>query len=231
MTPRMSVRAAARDIYAESTEQEARDPARAGAPDLMAAVRALYEDSAVPVREIAARTGVTERTIYKYASKGQWRPRYLWSDASACMLERGWRAGQGFAPAQGAGGRFVRREDAGKPFAKGLKALDPAARELARKVCAEAAERAHRARQQAELDRLRRERLNTLVQMNRCMDEMLRYRDQHARGRRDREQEGLLLEAWQYSLDSARAAQGAVEQFEAGMKAGSPAQNAPRCRE
>ncbi len=41
----------------------------------MPQVRALYEESAVPVREIMRRAGVTERTIYKYACKGQWRPR------------------------------------------------------------------------------------------------------------------------------------------------------------
>src|SRR5689334_8603488 len=37
--------------------------------DLTAQVRALYEGSGVPVREIAALAGVTERTVYKYARK------------------------------------------------------------------------------------------------------------------------------------------------------------------
>jgi len=38
-------------------------------------VRALYEDSAVPMREIARLAGVHERTLYKYARKCGWRRR------------------------------------------------------------------------------------------------------------------------------------------------------------
>ena len=49
-------------------------------------MRALYEDSAVPVREIAAIAGATERTIYKYVAKLGWKRRHH------------------FAPAKGAGG-------------------------------------------------------------------------------------------------------------------------------
>jgi len=47
-------------------------------PPLLARIRALYEDSTVRVREIAELAGVSERTIYKYASAGRWRPRYAW---------------------------------------------------------------------------------------------------------------------------------------------------------
>jgi hypothetical protein len=72
-------------------------------------VRELYEANVVPVREIAALVRVTERTLYKYAQKGNWRPRYARR-----------------ALAQGAGARFVRAEDAGKPVARGLAAADPA---------------------------------------------------------------------------------------------------------
>jgi hypothetical protein len=72
--------------------------------DLTARACALYENSAVPVREIARRAGVTERTIYKYAQKGGWKARYAWQ----------------FAPIKGVGGRFIRRADKGKPFARGL---------------------------------------------------------------------------------------------------------------
>ena len=94
-------------------------------------MRALYEHSAVPVAEIAKLAGVTERTIYKYAAKGRWKPRYAFAfrraRAAGGAPARGWRAGKRFAPAKGAGGRFIRRADKGKPFAAGLKATDPAA--------------------------------------------------------------------------------------------------------
>ena len=44
--------------------------------DLTARIRALYEDTSVPVREIAAIAGVTERTLYKYVEKHGWTKRY-----------------------------------------------------------------------------------------------------------------------------------------------------------
>jgi hypothetical protein len=88
-----------------------------GETSLTAQVRALYEDSAVPVREIANVTGVSERTIYKYAAKQRWKRRY----ARAPDL-----SSEDLAPARGAGARFIRREDKGQPFAQGLKATDPA---------------------------------------------------------------------------------------------------------
>jgi AcrR family transcriptional regulator len=191
----------------------------------MAQVRALYEDSAVPVREIAARAGVTERTLYKYACKGQWRPRYLRSNASACMLMRGWRAAEGFAPVTGAGGRFVRREDGGKPFAKGLKALDPAARAKAEAECAEAVRLSREAAQEAELARLRRERRRALTLVNRCMDDIIRDRKKHPAGRLDPEDERLLIQSWQYSVEALKGARLACEQFESRMKAASYATN------
>ena len=56
--------------------------------DLTARVRALYENSAVPVREIARRAGVTERTIYKYAQKGGWKARYAWVDRGGVARRR-----------------------------------------------------------------------------------------------------------------------------------------------
>jgi hypothetical protein len=105
-------------------------------------VRALYETSAVPVREIAAAAGVTERTIYKYAQKGGWKARYAWVDRGG-VARRGWRAADAaapaqFAPAKGAGGRFIRREDSGKPFPRGLKATDPQGATRATAACAQA---------------------------------------------------------------------------------------------
>ncbi len=79
-------------------------------------VRALYEDSVVPVREIARLAGVTERTIYKCAHREGWTPRVtrLSRDGTAAGLA-----------ARGVAGRFIRREDEGKPHPRGLKALDP----------------------------------------------------------------------------------------------------------
>lgn len=182
MTPRTSVRAAAREIYTALAETEASasrlrqtnpasgpSPQKGGesrsgqrpyaapcavGPDLMAQVRALYEDSAVPVREIARRVGVTERTLYKYVERQTWRRRYrcVARDEAVATANRarGWQACDGFAPAKGAGGRFVRREDADKPFAKGLGALDPAARAKAQTECAHAARLSRKARRRAD---------------------------------------------------------------------------------
>ena len=234
MSPRTSVRALAREIYGELAEKElgtgagtcpqatpTPDPSPQGGGEktagLMAQVRALYEQSAVPVREIARRAGVTERTLYKYAQKHGWRPRYQWRDDHACMLGRGWRAAEDFAPAQGAGGRFVRREDAGKPFAQGLKALDPAARARAEAVCAEAQARAQRAQQKAELERLNRDIWAAVRLMNRSMDEVIRYRESHPAPRRDPEIERLLLQSFQYAVGAVRGARLAREQFAANM--------------
>jgi hypothetical protein len=108
----------------------------------MQRLRALYEEDVVPVREIARIAGVTERTLYKYIGKGAWRRRYGWSASNTPPLtpphkgegKKHWQASPRFAPVQGAGGRFIRREDAGLPFARGIKALDPegAARAVAK---------------------------------------------------------------------------------------------------
>jgi hypothetical protein len=134
-----SLRAAARARYRESA---AREEATAGAAPaatiaptklmqsgdatLTQRVQALYEDSALPVREVARIAGVSERTLYKYVQKGGWRRR------NAC---RGRAAPDGagvpagartdFAPVKGAGGRFIARAQAGLPQASGLQALDP----------------------------------------------------------------------------------------------------------
>jgi hypothetical protein len=151
MTRRSSVRALAREIYRDLVEvEEAAPAARPGGSgekketELTTRVRALYEQKAVPVREIAAMAGVTERTIYKYVARYGWKRRYL-------VMPRGWAtvpdrepritpprgAAQAKArikrrardrmlePVKGAGGRFIRREDRHKPFASGLRATDP----------------------------------------------------------------------------------------------------------
>jgi hypothetical protein len=130
----------------------------------MAQVRALYEDSAVPVREIARRAGVSERTLYKYARKGNWKARYAWMPDGARPPgrpgRRRWASAQGqqhahatpFAPGKGAGGRFIRREERGQPFAHGIKALDPAGRAVAAAASAEAERTARRARAEAQAE-------------------------------------------------------------------------------
>jgi hypothetical protein len=132
----------------------------------MARVQALYEDSAVPVREIARLCGVTERTLYKYVRKGGWRRRYVRAPAGdaatgaipgtvsgAARGER-WQRAAGHEPVKGAGGRFVPRAEAGRPvaqgIAQGIKALDPAARAKASAACAAAAARGAKARARAE---------------------------------------------------------------------------------
>jgi len=136
--------------------REPSECAEGGEPNLTARVRALYEDSAVPVREIARLAGVTERTIYKYAGKHGWKRRYRWAprgndkDLAAANRGRRWRPSQNFVPAKGAGGRFIRREDKDKPIATGLKATDPAAARLAAARCVGAAHRAALAQARAE---------------------------------------------------------------------------------
>lgn len=120
-------------------------------PDLTARVRALYEESAVPVREIARLCGVTERTIYKYVQKHGWKNRYRWRGMKEGDTTRGrsWRPRQHFAAVKGAGGRFIRREERGKPVPQGLEATDPAARLRATAACGEAEHLARKAQAEA----------------------------------------------------------------------------------
>jgi hypothetical protein len=105
----------------------------------MQRLRGLYENSAVPVREIAALAGVTERTLYKYVEKGGWRRRYA-------MASRA----KDFAPVKGSGGRFIKREEKGKPFASGILALDPAGAERAMVRCERAQKLSAKAQRQAQ---------------------------------------------------------------------------------
>jgi hypothetical protein len=227
MTPRLSVRAAARSLYAEAIDaQDARSgprasplaapvppaaadgavpaqpmpPAQAGLPppvrasaaapsvippDLMREVRRLYEDGIVPVREIARGAGVSERTLYKYARKYGWTPRYAWMpDGSRppgragrrrCGDERG--HAQRYAAVRGAGGRFVRREEIGQPFAHGIKALDAAARASAAKACAAAARKAEHARLQAEAEAAAKAVRKGVTHMNRSLAEIQRHQE------------------------------------------------------
>jgi hypothetical protein len=105
-------------------------------------VRALYEGSVVPVCEIARLIGVSDRMIYQYARTGGWRRRRTCPACAAAFAAakagRVARRRPGFVPAKGAGGRFIRREDVGKPFPRGLKALDPQGAEAAAEACVRA---------------------------------------------------------------------------------------------
>ena len=203
MTPRRSVRAETQRLYREMAGKgglklnattptpdpspqgggEQALPGAGASQDLMAQVRALYEGSAVPVREIARRAGVSERTLYKYARKNNWTPRYAWMPDGARPParpgRRRWtpaqekhhaRAGQ-FAPGKGAGGRFIRRDDIGKPFARGIKALDPAGRAAAAVASAEAARLAERARREAEFERAVSNNCDALRALRRAADD------------------------------------------------------------
>ena len=144
--------------------------------------RKLYEETAVPVREIAAIAGVTERTLYKYAAKHDWRPRYRWRPDGA--RPRGWRAAQGFAPAKGAGGRFIRRDDKDKPFPQGLKATAPQAERRAAAQAREAERIAREAQEAAQADARFEARMRALDAVNRALDDLIRYREAQARSGR-----------------------------------------------
>jgi len=119
MTKRTSVRAAARKIYMTAPVARAQRQQTC----LTARVRALYEDSAVPVREIAALAGVTERTIYKYVARYRWKRRY---GTGADLAPE-------FVPVRGE--RFIQRADKGETVACGLKATDPAGAKRAAAGC------------------------------------------------------------------------------------------------
>jgi hypothetical protein len=90
--------------------------ARVADTPLIGQMRKLYEETVVPVTEIARLAGVGERTVYEYASTRAWRPR----------VKRLARA---------AGGRFVLL--AGEEHAAQLQARERAARAAAQ-ACAEA---------------------------------------------------------------------------------------------
>ena len=93
-------------------------------PALTDEVRALYEADVMPVAEIARLAGVTERTLYKYVQRGGWRRRYPVRGVEAAAANRGRKRAPRPPQPKGAGGRFIPREEWGKPHASGLKALD-----------------------------------------------------------------------------------------------------------
>ncbi len=164
---------------------------QAQAPSLMARVRGLYEDTAVPVREIARLCGVTERTLYKYIARGGWRRRYIRapgddaSTGSVSGAERGerWLRACGHEPVKGAGGRFIAREEAGRPVAQGLKALDPSARAKASVACAAASARAAKARARADERHVWDARIGAINAVSAAMEAYNRFRAGRASAR------------------------------------------------
>jgi hypothetical protein len=152
---------------------------RAGETSLTARVRALYEGAAVPVREIAKLAGVSERTVYKYVEKHGWQKRYRVKPRGEAAAEvnrgRGWQPGPGFAPAKGAGGRFIRREDKDRPFAAGLKATDPRAQARAAAAAAEAERRAALAEADAQAERWGAENIRAIQMVNQARQDLDAY--------------------------------------------------------
>jgi hypothetical protein len=153
-----SLRAQAQRLFLKAAERDEvlRAAAGEGRPTaLTQEVRALYEAAVVPVAEIARLAGVNARTIYKYARKGSWRRRRPAQDLASAVTKRAEkRRPRPCVTRKGAGGRFIRSADAGRPYARGLKALDPAgeARALARcrraaSLAADAARRTARLRE------------------------------------------------------------------------------------
>ena len=150
------------------------------APDLTARIRALYETTSVPVREIASIAGVTERTLYTYVNKHGWTKRYRVKPrglaAAAANRGRRWQHAADVAPVKGAGGRFIRRADKDQPFAVGLKAVDPAGRAVALARVAAAEPLARAAQADAETERRWDERVRALAAANRATRALADYR-------------------------------------------------------
>jgi hypothetical protein len=204
MTRRSSVRAQARRNYCELAGKSSGQQASAPTPDpspraasarrggeqkvetkLTKRIRALYEDSAVPVREIAAIAGVSERTLYTYVEKHAWKRRHRCAarDEAVAAANRGrrWRAQPDVTPAKGAGGRFIRREDKDKPFASGLKALDPAGRRRAEARCATAEPLSREALEEALAAQRHEERTGIIQEVNQAIDRLCDFRDARRR--------------------------------------------------
>jgi hypothetical protein len=190
MTRRSSVRAQARRNYCDLVAGQRKSaPTPAPSPRVARArgggeqrrvetkltkrVRRLYEDSAVPVREIARIVGVTERTIYKYVEKHGWQKRYR-------VVARVVEAVRGdCAPVTGAGGRFIRREDKDKPVAVGLKATDPAGASRAVASSGQAARLSAEALASAEFWRWQGVSLRALTFAVDALEKHVNYRTKH----------------------------------------------------
>ena len=80
------------------------------------------------------------------------------------------------SPAKGAGGRFIRRADKGKPFAVGLKATDPRAAAAAGAACSRAAALARAAQLRAAAVQREEARLRAVETVNQALAELNRHR-------------------------------------------------------
>jgi hypothetical protein len=104
----------------------------------------------------------------------------------------------------GAGGRFIRREDKGKAFARGLKATDPAGRGRAFAACGKASRRSRVAQARAARE-ARDEALIRALDFNaRCLADLRRHRQGYVKGRPvsslQLRIEGLLIGSVEWSL-------------------------------
>jgi hypothetical protein len=150
---------------------------------LLDRVQHIYENSVVPVREIARLIGVSERTLYKYVRRHGWARRHVCLEAGPLpnpppasgrsrpsstgyagegkirAASRGQRLTPrlGFERAKGAGGRFIAFEERGTPQPHGPKALDPLAAEAAGEICSQAGAMSDIAAAQALVDAAARE--------------------------------------------------------------------------
>ncbi len=164
------------DPLPASGEREKKEGGGESVPSLTERVRALYEEDVVPVRELAALAGVTERTLYKYIEKGGWRRRYAVRGVEAAATNRGRKlvAQTRFAPVKGAGGRFIRREDAGLPHARGIKALDPEGAQDAAAKAERAAALSAKAAHLAALSKLAKQGMAAQAKHERAEDARIR---------------------------------------------------------
>jgi hypothetical protein len=166
--------------------------------------RKLYEESAVPVHEIARLAGVTERTIYKYVAKQGWKKRYrvlprgnVQEDLAAARANRGRHMQASseswldLSPVKGAGGRFICREDQDKPISVGLQATDPAAAKHAVASCGGAAHLAALAQSEAEALQLFERQILANEATNIALKNLREYREERARKGRSAKGDGV----------------------------------------
>jgi hypothetical protein len=123
---------------------------------------------------------------------------------SAIVGLRATRAADEAPAAKGAGGRFIRREDKGKAFARGLKATDPAGRGRAFAACGKASRRSRVAQARAARE-ARDEALIRALDFNaRCLADLRRHRQGYVKGRPvsslQLRIEGLLIGSVEWSL-------------------------------
>ena len=150
-------------------------------------MRALYEGSAVPVREIARLAGVSERTLYKYVAKQAGRSATPGHPRAPARPRRGNRRAHALrrklrrhVPSRRSKARAGASSAAttGPPFAAGLKASDPAqaARAPLPVLQADALAREAQRRRMRSGARASATRPSAIV--NRTLDQINDYRDE-----------------------------------------------------